>query len=172
MGLFSLFGGNSQGTVLDCEKSDENKKRMREIFDAKVDNGSQYHIVYAYSEDIRGANFAVLRTVSYQYRSFILGYRDSDLSLVLLEISPDLQQSGDALCYRAQDMKKTNFNKMVNSYYLQYGSAFKKEFFHILVPKTIDDILNLDWYDEEMFPYIDQREEHSGWTAFWNQFCQ
>ncbi|WP_278909023.1 hypothetical protein [Faecalicoccus pleomorphus] len=172
MGLFSLFGGNSQGTVLDREKSDENKKRMREIFDAKVENGSQYHIVYAYSEDIRGANFAVLRTVSYQYRSFILGYRDSDLSLVLLEISPDLQQSGDALCYRAQDMKKTNFNKMVNSYYLQYGNAFKKEFFHIFVPKTIDDILNLDWYDEEMFPYIDQREEHSGWTAFWNQFCQ
>ncbi|MDB7992618.1 hypothetical protein PND92_02395 [Faecalicoccus pleomorphus] len=69
-------------------------------------------------------------------------------------------------------MKKTNFNKMVNSYYLQYGSAFKKEFFHIFVPKTIDDILNLDWYDEEMFPYIDQREEHSGWTSFWNQFCQ
>lgn len=56
MGLFSLFGGNSQGTVLDREKSDENKKRMREIFDAKVENGSQYHIVYAYSEDIRGAN--------------------------------------------------------------------------------------------------------------------
>ena len=26
MGLFSLFGGNSQGTVLDREKSDENKK--------------------------------------------------------------------------------------------------------------------------------------------------
>ena len=25
MGLFSLFGGNSQGTVLDREKSDENK---------------------------------------------------------------------------------------------------------------------------------------------------
>lgn len=59
MGLFSLFGGNSQGTVLDREKSDENKKRMREIFDAKVENDSQYHIVYAYSEDIRGANFAV-----------------------------------------------------------------------------------------------------------------
>ncbi len=52
------------------------------------------------------------------------------------------------------------------------GIAFKKEFFHIFVPKTIDDILNLDWYDEEMFPYIDQREEHSGWTSFWNQFCQ
>ena len=47
MGLFSLFGGNSQGTVLDREKSDENKKRMREIFDAKVENDSQYHIVYA-----------------------------------------------------------------------------------------------------------------------------
>ena len=67
MGLFNLFGllGGSKTVELDKVKSDENKKRMREIFDTKVDNGSEYKIVYAYSEDIGGANFAVLRTVSY-----------------------------------------------------------------------------------------------------------
>ena len=75
MGLFNLFGGKKT-VELDKVKSDENKNRMREIFDKQVDNGSEYKIVYAYSEDIGGANFAVLRTVSYKYRSFILGYKE------------------------------------------------------------------------------------------------
>ena len=70
MGLFNLFGGKKT-VELDKVKSDENKNRMREIFDRQVDNGSEYKIVYAYSEDIGGANFVVLRTVSYKYRSFI-----------------------------------------------------------------------------------------------------
>ena len=94
------------------------------------------------------------RQVSYKYRSFILGYKKSDLSLVFLEVSPDLTQVGEELLYRPQDVKKTNFTKMVGSYYLQYGNSFKKEFFNFFVPKTIDDIVNHDWYDEETFTYI------------------
>lgn len=171
MGLFNLFGGKKT-VELDKVKSDENKNRMREIFDKQVDNGSEYKIVYAYSEDIGGANFAVLRTVSYKYRSFILGYKEDDLSLVFLEVSPDLNQVGKALLYKTQDVKKTNFTKMVGAYYLQYGSSFKKEFFNFFVPETIDDIVNHDWYDEDTFVYIDQREVHNSWVDFWNKFCK
>lgn len=171
MGLFGLFGGKKE-VELDKAKSDENKALMREIFDRKVDNGSEYKIIYAYSEDIGGANFAVLRTVTYKYRSFILGYTDKDLSIVFLEVSPDFSQVGEALTYRPEDVKKTNFTKMVGSYYLQYGNSFKKEFFNFFVPETIDDILNLDWYDEQTFAYVDQREEHSSFVDFWNKFSK
>ena len=171
MGLFNLFGGKKT-IELDKVKSDENKNRMREIFDRQVDNGSEYKIVYAYSEDIGGANFVVLRTVSYKYRSFILGYKEDNLSLVFLEVSPDLNQVGETLIYKPQDVKKTNFTKMVGAYYLQYGSSFKKEFFNFFVPETIDDLVNHDWYDEDTFTYIDQREVHGSWVDFWNRFCK
>ncbi|KXA14373.1 hypothetical protein HMPREF3206_01058 [Fusobacterium equinum] len=171
MGLFGLFGRKKE-VELDKERSDRNKVLIREIFDKQVDHGSEYKIIYAYSEDIGGTNFVVLRTVSYKYRSFILGYRESDLSLVFLEISPDLTQIGQAFVYRPQDVKKTNFIKMAGSYYLQYGNSFKKEFFNFFVPESIGDIVNHDWYDEETFTYIDQREEHSAWVDFWNKFCR
>ncbi|MGI6178178.1 MAG: hypothetical protein ACOYJO_06995 [Eubacterium sp.] len=170
MGIFDLFGGKN-AVELDKARSDENKNRMREIFDSKVENGAEYQIVYAYSEDIGGANFAVLRTVTYKYRSFILGYRENDLSLVFLEVSPDLSQVGEALVYRPQDVKRTNYVKMAGSYYLQYGNSFKREFFNFFVPETIDEIVNHDWYDEDTFTYVDQREEHDGWVEFWNKFC-
>ena len=113
-----------------------------------------------------------MRTVTYKYRSFILGYTDKDLSIVFLEVSPDFSQVGEALTYRPEDVKKTNFTKMVGSYYLQYGNSFKKEFFNFFVPETIDDILNLDWYDEQTFAYVDQREEHSSFVDFWNKFSK
>ena len=171
MGLFNLFGGKKT-VELDKVKSDENKNRMREIFDRQVDNGSEYKIVYAYSGDVGGANFVVLRTVSYKYRSFILGYKEDNLSLVFLEVSPDLNRVGETLIYKPHDVKKTNFTKMVGAYYLQYGSSFKKECFDFFVPETIDDLVNHDWYDEDTFTYIDQREVHGSWVDFWNRFCK
>ncbi len=155
MGLFNLFGGKKT-VELDKVKSDENRNRMREIFDRQVDNGSEYKIVYAYSEDIGGANFV----------------KEDNLSLVFLEVSPDLNQVGETLIYKPQDVKKTNFTKMVGAYYLQYGSSFKKEFFNFFVPETIDDLVNHDWYDEDTFTYIDQREVHGSWVDFWNRFCK
>ena len=171
MGLFGLFGGKKT-VELDKAKSYENKNRMREIFDAKVNNGSEYKIVYAYSEDIGGGNFAVLCTVSYKNRRFLLCYQEDELRLVFFLVSPDFSQVGETPLYKTPDVKKTNFTKMVGAYYLQYGNSFKKEFFNFFVPETIDDIVNHDWYDEDTFTYIDQREVHSSWVDFWNKFCK
>lgn len=170
MGLFGLFG-STKSIELDEKRSDASKLAMRELFDKHIEKGTEYKIIYAYSEDIKGANFAVLRTVSYKYRSFILGYKESDLSLVFLEVSPDLTQVGDSMIFRPANVKKTNFVKLVGSYYLQYGSSFKKEFFNFFVPEKIENIVNHDWYDEETFAYVDQRDEHFGWVEFWNKFC-
>ncbi len=168
MGLFGLFSKNKKSIELDLNRSNTNKAMMREIFDKKVENSADYKLVYAYSEDINSTNFVVLRTVSYKYRSFIIGYNEQDLSLAFLEISPDFNHVGEVMIYKPQDVKKTNFIKMVGSYYLQYGNSFKKEFFNFFVPETIDDI----GYDEETFVYIDQRTEHSDWVSFWNKFCK
>lgn len=40
MGIFDLFGGK-KAVELDKARSDENKNRMREIFDSKVENGAE-----------------------------------------------------------------------------------------------------------------------------------
>lgn len=171
MGLFGLFGGSKSEVEVDNSRNDGNKKRMRELFDSHVEDGSSYQIVYAYSEDIQRASLVVIRTFSCKFRSFVIGYRESDLSLVFLEVSPDLSQAGEPYTYKPQDVKRVNFIKMTGAYYLQYGNSFKKEFFNFFVPKYVDEILNNDWYDEETFAYVDQRDEHSSWVEFWNHFC-
>ena len=91
---------------------------------------------------------------------------------LFLEVSPDLSQAGEPYTYKPQDVKRVNFIKMTGAYYLQYGNSFKKEFFNFFVPKYVDEILNNDWYDEETFAYVDQRDEHSSWVEFWNHFCR
>ena len=43
LSLFNFFGGK-KAVELDKVKSDENKNRMREIFDRQVDNGIKYRV--------------------------------------------------------------------------------------------------------------------------------
>lgn len=170
MGLFDLFGGNKKKMEFDKEKSDANKKLMREVFDSHVENGSEFSLVYGYSEDVNSANFVVLRTVSYRYQSFIIGFRRSDLSIVFLEVSSDLSQVGKYRLYRPQDIKKANHVKMMGSYYLQYGSSFKKEFLNFFVTEGIDEISKLEGFCEGEFLYVDQKEEYPDWQVFWTAF--
>lgn len=170
MGFFNLFG-RKKTVELDIEKDRTNKSLMRDVFDKAVENGSAYKIVYAYSEDVKSSNF-LIRTVSYKYRNLLIGFNDSDLSLAFLEVSPDLSQAGEPVVYKPTDIKKTNFIKFTGTYYLQYGSAIKKEFFNFFVPESIDDIVGLEWYEEDRFIYVDQKENHAEWVSFWNKFSK
>lgn len=170
MGFFNLFGGK-KAVEVNTEKDSANKKLMREVFDQAVENGPSYKIVYAYSEDVKSSNFLV-RTVSYKYTNLLIGFNDSDLSLVILEVSPDLSQAGTPVVYKPADIKKTNFIKFTHTYYLQYGSALKKEFFNFVVPESVSDITKLDWYEEDRFLYVDQKDIHAEWVSFWNKFTK
>ena len=172
MGLFDAFKSFRKPVEVDQAKSDDTKARMRALFDAQVEEGPSYQVAYGFSEDIRGANFGFGRTLSYTYQNFILGFRDADTALVLLPVSPDLSESGELIRYTPETVKKTNYIAMTDQYYLQYGSSFKKEFFNLTVPKTLDDIVLLDFYDEDSFSYVDQEQEAAAWADFWRQFSK
>ena len=48
MGLFNhLF----KGPQVDMEKSNANARKMRELFNSRVENGDDYKIIFGYSED-------------------------------------------------------------------------------------------------------------------------
>lgn len=172
MGFFDAFKSFRKPVEVDQAKSDDTKARMRTLFDSQIEEGSSYQIAYGFSEDIRGANFGFGRTLSYQYQNFILGFRNSDSRLVLLAISPDLFEAGEPISYTPESVKKTNYIAMTGQYYLQYGSSFKKEFFNLFVPKTLDEIVSLDFYDEESFLYVDQSQEEASWADFWQNFSK
>lgn len=172
MGLYNrMFGGGTR-VQLDTEKSDDNKRRMRNIFNSKVKDGDQYKLIFGYSENIGETNFSVLSTVAYKYRNFIIGYRESDLTLVLIEIEPDLNESGDPITLKSEDLKRADFDQEKGSYYIQYGSTFRKHFFDIFVPKTVDEINNQDYFDQDTFLYIDQSAEHDSWVSFWDKYSK
>ena len=54
MGLFSkLF----KGPEIDMDKSRENSKKMRTLFNAVVENGDDYKIIFGYTEDVSRFNY-------------------------------------------------------------------------------------------------------------------
>ena len=49
MGLFSKF---FKGPEIDMEKSAANAKKMRALFNNVVENGSDYKLIFGYTEDV------------------------------------------------------------------------------------------------------------------------
>ena len=50
MGFFSKLW---KGPEVDLEKSGENAKKMRQMFDRVVENGGEYRLISGYTEDVR-----------------------------------------------------------------------------------------------------------------------
>ena len=54
MGFFSKLW---KGPEVDLEKSGENAKKMRQMFDRVVENGGEYRLISGYTEDVSRFNY-------------------------------------------------------------------------------------------------------------------
>ena len=52
-----LFGKLFKGPQVDMEKSRANYRKMRRLFDRKVENGRDYQIIFGYTEDVSRFNY-------------------------------------------------------------------------------------------------------------------
>lgn len=52
-----LFGKLFKGPQVDMEKSRANYRKMRRLFDRKVENGGDYQIIFGYTEDVSRFNY-------------------------------------------------------------------------------------------------------------------
>ena len=157
MGLFG-FGKKKE---MDVVKSDENKAKMRALFNQVVDNGDSYKVIYGYTSDVKNSNYGFATKTTYSYGSVIVGYREEDMSIVLLETDPNISGCGDAHYYKKNEIKKASFNdkKAMHEIQLTGGLRAVKVLFGVM-----------DHSDFEHLAYITQKDEFWEWNAFWEKF--
>ncbi|MDE7017654.1 MAG: hypothetical protein K2P65_08785 [Lachnospiraceae bacterium] len=93
MGLFSKKPVEPDYDATECEAQ---KKRMREIFNETVENGDSYEILYAYMTSSKFETGWVFDTNTTSFYYYIVGYRQSDFDLVLIQIDNALKEHTDA----------------------------------------------------------------------------
>ena len=62
-----------KGPEVDLEKSGENAKKMRQMFDRVVENGGEYRLISGYTEDVSRFNYGFVHGSRRKVGSLIVG---------------------------------------------------------------------------------------------------
>jgi len=143
----------------DTQKSDANKSRLRELFNGVVEDGDSYDIVYGYGLNIKNSDYILARKTTYTYTSLIIGYRESDMSIVLLQTTPELEGCSEAETFRKDNIKKAKIATGMYTIYHQGGLMAGYTQFATLAEN-----------DEKFLAYVYQPEEYDKFDKFFKKF--
>ncbi len=155
MGFLGLFKKK-----WDEEKSDQNKKRMQELFNETIPDSNTYKVVYGFGLNIKNSNYILMRKTTYQYTSLIIGYRESDMSIVLLQTTPELEGVSEPEYFKKSEIKKAKI--ATNEYTIYHKGGLMAGYTQFSV---ISD------NDERYLVYCHQEQEEKEFEVFWKKFC-
>ena len=108
MGFFSkLF----KGPEIDMEKSAANAKKMRALFDHVVEGGSEYRLIFGYTEDVSRFNYGFVHGSKTKIGNLIVGWNEAQETIVVVPTVPDLSGCGDQDIFPRSTVKKAYRNK-------------------------------------------------------------
>ena len=157
MGLF-----NKKQKVWDEERINENKSKMSALFNHVIEDNEGYKIVYAYSSSVKTSNYIIARKTTYTYTSLIIGYREADMSIIMLQTTPELEGCSDPVIFRKGEIKKAKF--VQGGYTIYHKGGIMAGYTQFYVADEYDD--------ESLFVYLKQNEEAQDWHDFWTAFSK
>ena len=121
MGLFSQKTKAPEYDPADCEAK---KKRLREIFNEVVEDGDSYEVLYASmnsSKFERGFFFDTNTTTFYFY---VVGYRRSDLGIVLIQVDSALENHSEAAFIDMDSVVNVSYDPKISKACLEYRKDY------------------------------------------------
>lgn len=94
----------------DIERSEQNKGLIRQLFSQAMPDGDTWKIVYGYGLNIKTSDYIIARKTTYTYTSLIIGYRESDMSIALLQTTPELEWCSEAEIFTRDSIKKAKIS--------------------------------------------------------------
>ncbi|MEQ2455459.1 hypothetical protein [Flavonifractor hominis] len=159
MGFFKkLF----KGPEIDQAKSDANAGKMRLLFDQVVENGANYRLIFGYTEDVSRFNYGFVHGSRTKIGNLIVGWNETDLTIVVVPTVPDLSGCGEPTYYRRGEILKAYRNKYPTDAFVIYPD--KRGYIAINA---------YDWLeDESLYVYVSQEKELADFTDFFqNRFA-
>ena len=141
------------------EKSNANARKMRELFNSRVENGDDYKIIFGYSEDVGRFNYGFVHGSKTKIGNLIVGWKEEDVTIVVVPTIPDLSECGEPTYYRRNEILKAYRNKYPTDAFIIYPDK-----------KSYIGINAYDWLDDEkLYVYVSQEKELEEFTDFFKQ---
>ncbi|MDR2526010.1 MAG: hypothetical protein LBC83_07530 [Oscillospiraceae bacterium] len=116
----------------------ENFQRIQAYFREVVPEAGRYSVVYGCGVDVGLMNYAVVRTTTYKYTSYLIGYDPSALEILLLPVNVELTQHGDLVALRKAENKSVKFSRFTGEYTVK-NNVLKKKYVQFSVPECISE---------------------------------
>ncbi len=153
MGLF--------GKKWDLEKDKANRAKMQNLFNELVEDKEGYKLVYGFNVDVKNMNYVVMRKTTYTYKSIVVGYRESDMSIITIDTVPEFDVHGDIKKYTPQDLRKAK-RTFSGEYCLYKQGGMMAGYDAFSVAEIYDE--------DELFAYLKQEDEAKDFAKFWKKF--
>lgn len=112
-----------------------------------------------YGLNIKNSNYILAGKTTYTYTSLIIGYRYSDMSIVLLQTTPELEGCSEPTVFKMDAVKKAKIATGMYTIYHQGGIMAGYTQFAV-IPKN----------DENFLAYVYQPEEDEAFSVFFKKF--
>lgn len=117
MGLFSK---KPKPLHIDPAVSADKKRRMREMFNGLVEDGDTYRLIYAGTSDSTFSRGLVVDTTTTTFHYLIIGYRESDFRVAVIEIDREIENHGTPCFVEIDEIESTDYYRKLHQAWLIY----------------------------------------------------
>lgn len=128
----------SLGYKPSTETSNANKIKMREIFNNLVSNGDDYKVVYGFDTDVTMGDFLIVKSTTYTYSSFIIGYSEVKEEIIVIVTDPDLSNHAQPVYIKKSEIIKASYSSFVSQYNIR-DDKLPKRYIQFCIPGMTDD---------------------------------
>ncbi len=122
MGLFTKKPKKPEYDAADCEVK---KKRLREIFNEAVKDGDTYEVMYAYMSTTKFERGFVIDTNTTSFFYYIVGFRQSDFDLVLVQIDAAMQEHTEPFYFDMDNIENVSYDQKIHQLCFKYKKGSK-----------------------------------------------
>ncbi|MBR1477597.1 MAG: hypothetical protein IJ608_06520 [Lachnospiraceae bacterium] len=146
MGVFGSVTFNKK-------KSERNLEKMKFFFEDESEDNKDFELVYGFYHGSGDSNFG--------YKGMVVAFRESDSTLTVIDTDSNFEENYGVHTYHPGDFKKVKRNNSG-----QYLFFMEKDLFTPTECLEIRDI----YEDEQIFPYLEQREKLRLFDDFFDNF--
>ena len=152
-----------KATDAECEA---NYIKLRELFDKVVPDANRFTIVYGCGVDVGMMDYVVVRTTTYTYTSYIIGFDADSIEIVILPFDRDMESYGKPIYQKKSDIESAKMGWLSKEITIR-DNRLPKKYIQFSVPATINED------EDQVAVVIKQETQHKQFVDFFkNKFAK
>jgi hypothetical protein len=140
----------------------ENYKKLCELFKKVVPGSERFSVVYGCGVDVGMMDFAVVRTTTYTYSNYAIGYDAAANEIVILPVDRDIEHYGKAYFLKKAEIVKASQNFISKEITIRHEQLPKK-----YIQFTVSEYINED--EDEIIIPVRQDEEAKKFLQYFTE---